>query len=45
MISFAILLSNLNRVLIDLDRVCHRDRSLPDDIWTNSLGEPAPSPY
>ncbi|NEU83727.1 cupin domain-containing protein, partial [Nostoc sp. UIC 10630] len=29
----------------DLDRVCHRDRSLPDDIWTNSLGEPAPSPY
>ncbi|MEH2108365.1 cupin domain-containing protein [Nostoc sp.] len=29
----------------DLDRVCHRDRSLPNDIWTNSVGEPAPSPY
>ncbi|MBD2210328.1 cupin domain-containing protein [Nostoc linckia FACHB-104] len=29
----------------DLDRVCHRDRSLPNDIWTNSAGEPAPSPY
>lgn len=29
----------------DLDRVCHRDRSLPDDIWTNGAGEPAPSPY
>lgn len=27
------------------DRVCHRDRSLPDDIWLNSAGEPAPSPY
>lgn len=29
----------------DHDRVCHRDRSLPDDIWTNSAGEPAGSPY
>jgi len=29
----------------DLDRVCHRDRSLPDDIWTNGAGEPVPSPY
>jgi len=29
----------------DLDRVCHRDRSLPDDIWTNGAGEPAPNPY
>ena len=29
----------------DHDRVCHRDRSLPDDIWTNSVGEPATSPY
>lgn len=29
----------------DIDRVCHRDKSLPDDIWTNSAGEPAPSPY
>lgn len=28
-----------------LDRVCHRDRSLPDDIWTNGAGEPAPNPY
>lgn len=29
----------------DHDRVCHRDRSLPDDIWTNCAGEPAQSPY
>ncbi|NJO43697.1 MAG: cupin domain-containing protein [Cyanobacteria bacterium RU_5_0] len=29
----------------DIDRVCHRDRSLPDDIWTNGAGEPTPSPY
>ena len=29
----------------DHDRVCHRDRSLPDDIWTNVAGEPAQSPY
>ncbi len=29
----------------DLDRVCHRDRSLPEDIWTNGAGEPAPNPY
>ncbi len=27
------------------DRVCHRDRALPDDIWTNGNGEPASSPY
>lgn len=27
------------------DRVCHRDRSLPDDIWLNTAGEPASSPY
>ncbi|NIA00118.1 cupin domain-containing protein [Massilia sp. CCM 8734] len=27
------------------DRVCHRDRALPDDIWTNAAGEPASSPY
>jgi uncharacterized cupin superfamily protein len=27
------------------DRVCHRDRSLPDDIWTDTAGEPASSPY
>lgn len=29
----------------DHDRVCHRDRSLPDDIWTDSAGNQAPSPY
>ncbi len=29
----------------DLDRVCHRDRSLPDDLWTNGAGEPALNPY
>lgn len=29
----------------DHDRICHRDRSLPDDIWTNGAGEPAGSPY
>lgn len=29
----------------DHDRVCLRDRSLPDDIWTGSSGKPAPSPY
>ena len=27
------------------DRVCLRDRSLPDDIWTDGLGQPASSPY
>lgn len=30
---------------LDIDWVCHRDRSLPDDIWTNGAGEPTPSPY
>jgi uncharacterized cupin superfamily protein len=29
----------------DHDRVCLRDRSLPDDIWTDSEGNPADSPY
>jgi uncharacterized cupin superfamily protein len=29
----------------DHDRVCHRDRSLPDDLWTDSAGAPAASPY
>jgi uncharacterized cupin superfamily protein len=29
----------------DHDRVCHRDRSLPDDIWTDGAGRPASSPY
>lgn len=27
------------------DRVCVRDRSLPDDIWTDLAGQPASSPY
>nr|WP_315490807.1 cupin domain-containing protein [uncultured Rhodoferax sp.] len=29
----------------DHDRVCLRDRSLPDDIWTDGAGQPAISPY
>lgn len=29
----------------DHDRLCHRDRSLPDDIWTTHEGAPADSPY
>ncbi|KQV91347.1 cupin [Massilia sp. Root351] len=29
----------------DHDRVCHRDRSLPDDIWLDTAGAPASSPY
>ena len=29
----------------DHDRVCLRDRSLPDDIWTDRSGKPANSPY
>jgi uncharacterized cupin superfamily protein len=29
----------------DHDRVCHRDRSLPDDLWTDGTGNPASSPY
>lgn len=29
----------------DHDRVCLRDRSLPDDIWTDLAGRPASSPY
>ena len=29
----------------DHDRVCLRDRSLPEDIWTDSAGNPAESPY
>lgn len=28
-----------------LDRVCLRDRSLPDDIWTDMAGRPASSPH
>jgi len=29
----------------DHDRVCLRDRALPDDIWTDGAGNPAKSPY
>lgn len=29
----------------DHDRVCFRDRALPDDIWTTIAGAPAESPY
>lgn len=29
----------------DHDRVCFRDRSLPDDVWTDLAGQPSSSPY
>lgn len=29
----------------DHDRVCLRDRSLPDDMWTDGTGQAASSPY
>ncbi len=29
----------------DHDRICHRDRSQPDDRWTDGQGHPASSPY
>jgi uncharacterized cupin superfamily protein len=29
----------------DHDRVCLRDRSLPDDLWLDGAGQPAQSPY
>ncbi len=29
----------------DHDRVCHRDRSEPDDLWCDCAGEPASNPY
>lgn len=29
----------------DHDRICHRDRSLPDDRWTDIAGAPSHSPY
>jgi uncharacterized cupin superfamily protein len=29
----------------DHDRICHRDRSRPDDVWTDGQGNPASSPY
>ena len=27
------------------DRVCHRDRSADDDVWTDHAGRPASNPY
>lgn len=29
----------------DHDRVLHRDRSLPNDVWTDGKGQPASNPY
>lgn len=29
----------------DHDRVLHRDRSQPDDVWTDTSGSPADNPY
>lgn len=29
----------------DHDRICLRDRSLPDDLWVDSTGQPADNPY
>lgn len=29
----------------DHDRIRHRDRSQPDDVWTDLAGNPATSPY
>ena len=29
----------------DHDRVCLRDRALPDDLWTDLAGQPASRPY
>jgi len=29
----------------DIDRVCLRDRSQPDDVWTDLQGRPAACPY
>jgi uncharacterized cupin superfamily protein len=29
----------------DHDRICHRDRSQPDDTWTDVVGRPASNPY
>ena len=28
----------------DHDRICHRDRSADDDVWTDLSGQPAPAP-
>nr|WP_314547397.1 cupin domain-containing protein [uncultured Massilia sp.] len=38
--------ASLDRITYpDHDRVCIRDRSLPDDVWTTLDGAPATSPY
>lgn len=29
----------------EIGRVCHRDRALPDDTWTDLEGNPAPCPF
>lgn len=29
----------------DHDRICIRDRSQPDDVWTDLAGRPASNPY
>lgn len=29
----------------DFDRVCHRDRTQAQDVWTTTAGEPASNPY
>ena len=29
----------------DHDRICHRDRSQPEDVWTDTTGNPATNPY
>jgi uncharacterized cupin superfamily protein len=29
----------------DHDRICHRDRSLPEDIWTDGAGKAAGNPH
>lgn len=28
----------------DHDRICHRDRSAPEDVWTDLSGQPVPGP-
>ncbi|MGF1560656.1 MAG: cupin domain-containing protein [Geminicoccaceae bacterium] len=29
----------------DHDRICHRDRAQPEDVWTDGNGKPASNPY
>lgn len=29
----------------EINRVCHRDRSLPEDVWTDLSGNPAACPF